>query len=193
MPDLNARASNRRHDAEILAAQPALRSLARKLCPTGGEDAIDDLTSVGNIALIKAVDQYDPLRCTLLAYARPVIEREMRDAIVCYGRKNIAGLAHRRADPIHYEQAEEVADTAASPEELAGASELSDLLNRALSQLTAREHMIIRRRYFAARECSQRELADEMGVSRQLVSAVEVGALEKMKAVLGPQARELLK
>lgn len=186
----------------VIDAQPSLRVIARSLCPLGSEDAIDDLASVGNIALIKAFDHYDPKRGTLLAYARPVIEQEMRREMRSFGRRNIAGMANCSArkgvksfERVHYEglsSAEHLATEDTAPDEACFESERSALIARVLSTLTPREHLIIRRRYFSGRECRQADLAAELGISQQAVSAAELEALGHIKAALGPQAKELL-
>jgi RNA polymerase sigma-B factor len=61
---------------------PLVRSLARTFANTGEE--LDDLTQVGSVGLIKAIDRFDPSRgVQLAAFARPTvlgeIQRYLRD------------------------------------------------------------------------------------------------------------------
>jgi RNA polymerase sigma factor (sigma-70 family) len=82
--------------------------------------------------------------------------------------------------------------TGPSPEDACLESERGKILRNVLSTLTPREHLVIRRRFFAARECTQKELAEEMGISRQLVELTEYQALMKLREALGDDAEELL-
>ena len=64
--------------------------------------------------------------------------------------------------------------------------ETSDLYNAIESELTPREKVIIIKRFglFNRKESTQREIADELGISRSYVSRIEKRALLKLRRAI---------
>ena len=62
--------------------------------------------------------------------------------------------------------------------------EQMETISRNIGQiLSEREYYIIRKRYglFGTKECTQREISAELGISRSYVSRIEKKALDKLK------------
>jgi RNA polymerase sigma factor (sigma-70 family) len=144
---------------------------------------------------MRKVSQFDPKVGSLYNYAKEEVMREMRRAMRRFGRKDMGvGIndTYTHLDYVGGACAEDVPSPDLSPEDACLESERGKILRNVLSTLTPREHLVIRRRFFAARECTQKELAEEMGISRQLVELTEYQALMKLREALGDDAEELL-
>lgn len=159
--------------------------IARKFENTGVP--IEDLVSIGTIGLIKAVNTFDPSKKIKLAtYASRCIENE----ILMYLRRNsktkaevsfdeplntdwdgnellLSDVLGMESDVIKY--IEEEVDRA--------------LLHGAMQRLNARERRIMELRFGlrGGLERTQKEVADELGISQSYISRLEKRILKKLQ------------
>lgn len=150
----------------------------------------EDLLSIGTIGLIKAVVTFNPEKSVRLGtYAARCIENEI--------------LMHLRAkkkttrevslyEPIGtdkegneiklFDIIESVDDDAYKKAVLK--EEIRMLYYRMESVLSGRERLVLKLRYglYDAEEYTQREIAEQLGISRSYVSRIEKSAIEKLKA-----------
>jgi RNA polymerase primary sigma factor len=70
-----------------------------------------------------------------------------------------------------------------SPEEEVIRNELRDVLEGALSSLSAREAFVIRARYLMAKPLSLDEVGEQLTITRERVRQIEVEALAKLRAL----------
>lgn len=159
--------------------------IARKFENTG--IPIEDLVSIGTIGLIKAVNTFDPSKKIKLAtYASRCIENE----ILMYLRRNnktkaevsfdeplntdwdgnellLSDVLGMESDVIKY--IEEEVDRA--------------LLHGAMERLNARERRIMELRFGlrGGLEKTQKEVADELGISQSYISRLEKRILKKLQ------------
>ena len=151
---------------------------------------MEDLLSVGTIGLIKAVNTFDPNKGSRLAtYAAKCVENE----ILMLFR---AGKQFSREvsiyDPIGTDKDGETvslldileAEGKEALEQVILKQDIRTLYEAYEQNLKDTEKTVIRMRYglFGSREHTQREIADEMGISRSYVSRIEKRAIEKLKA-----------
>ena len=153
------------------------------------QEDTEDLLSIGTIGLIKAVVTFDPDKSVRLGtYAARCIENEI--------------LMHLRAkkkttrevslyEPIGtdkegneiklFDIIESVDDDAYKKAVLK--EEIRMLYYRMESVLSGRERLVLKLRYglYDAEEYTQREIADQLGISRSYVSRIEKSAIEKLK------------
>ena len=148
----------------------------------------DDLTSIGTIGLIKAVDSYKDGNGTKFAtYASKCIQNE----ILMYFRSskklsmevslNETIDIDKDGDPLTYMDIVSVDDTIAEELDIKLMSEKAKRI--ILNCLDRREKQIIVYRYGLSgdKPLTQRELADKLKISRSYVSRIEKSALEKIK------------
>jgi RNA polymerase sporulation-specific sigma factor len=160
--------------------------ISRKFDNTG--IGIEDLVSIGTIGLIKAVNTFDPeKRIKLATYASKCIENE----ILMYLRRNSRLKAEVSFDEplnvdwdgnelllsdvlgtetdIIYKNLEEEVDKA--------------LLRKALTRLSSRERKIMELRFGLAdsRERTQKEVADQLGISQSYISRLEKRIIKRLK------------
>lgn len=149
---------------------------------------VEDLISIGTIGLIKAINTFNPEKNIKLAtYASRCIENE----ILMYLRKNAGRRAEVSFDePLNtdYDGNELLlsdvlgteADTVMRPIE--DDVDLS-LLAAALDTLTPREREIITLRFGLGgrREQTQKEVADQMGISQSYISRLEKRIIQRLK------------
>ncbi len=150
----------------------------------------DDLISIGTIGLIKAVDSFNKEKGIRLAtYASRCIENELL-MLMRSSKKQSKEVS--LFDPIGSDKegntiqlmdiciAEEV-DIIEQMEEEQRLNKLQDYIDKVL---TKREKEIIVLRYglSGGREVTQREIADQLNISRSYVSRIEKKALKKLKA-----------
>lgn len=160
--------------------------IARKFENTGV--ALDDLISIGTIGLIKAVGTYRPDKNIKLAtYASRCIENE----ILMYLRKNAARKGEVSIDePLNTDwDGNELllsdvlgtdVDTVMRPmEEDVDRS----LLESALNILSPRERQIITLRFGlnGGQEQTQKEVADQLGISQSYISRLEKRIISRLK------------
>ncbi len=159
---------------------------------TGSAWTQDDLISIGTIGLIKAVNTYTSKKSTRLAtYAARCIENEILMSIRAT-RKNRMEISLNL--PIGTDQdGNEISFNdilGTDDDEILDAVSLKiqvSRLYRALGEnLTPRERQVLFKRYGLGGEepLPQREIAEELGISRSYVSRIEKKALEKLKLSL---------
>ena len=191
---------SREREAELLSrpGDPAARGeliehnlrlvvyIARRFENTGIN--LEDLISIGTIGLIKAVETYRPEKNIKLAtYASRCIENE----ILMYLRKNAARRGEVSFDePLNTDwDGNELllsdvlgteADVVMRPiEEDVDRS----LLNAAVNTLSPREKQIITLRFGlgGGRERTQKEVADQLGISQSYISRLEKRIITRLK------------
>ena len=159
---------------------------------TGCHTERSDLISIGTIGLIKAVSSYSPQRGSRLgAYAARCIENEIL-MWIRKSRKESAEISmyeslgtDRDGNEISFTDILGTDSTLVS-HDLELKMEIADLYHALDSQLTPREKVILIRRFglFGRQELTQREIAQELGISRSYVSRIEGKALKKLRSFL---------
>lgn len=163
--------------------------IARRFENTGIN--IEDLISIGTIGLIKAVGTYQPARSIKLAtYASRCIENE----ILMYLRKS----SNRRQDasidePLNTDNDGNelllmdvlTSDQPQVGEELERSAEHA-ALHRAVARLTPRERRIMELRFGLNRETehTQKEVADQLGISQSYISRLEKRIIRRLRREL---------
>jgi len=160
--------------------------IARKFENTGVD--IEDLTSIGTIGLIKAINTYNPVRNIKLAtYASRCIENE----ILMYLRKN-----SRAKTEVSFEEPLNVdwdgnelllSDILGTDSDIIqrNLEEETDrkLLASAMNKLSGREKKIMELRFGLNNhlEKTQKEVADMLGISQSYISRLEKRILGRLK------------
>ena len=145
---------------------------------------------VGTIGLIKAVNTFDPNKGSRLAtYAAKCVENEIL-MLFRAGKKFSREISIY--DPIGTDKDVETvslldileAEGKEALEQVILKQDIRMLYEAYEQNLKDTEKTVIRMRYglFGSREHTQREIADEMGISRSYVSRIEKRAIEKLKA-----------
>ncbi len=154
------------------------------------DEDMEDLISIGTIGLIKAVGSFDTSKGSRLAtYAARCIDNEL--LMLLRSKKKTSrevslyepigtdkeGNEINLLDVIEQEQ-EEVIDRIELDDNI---KKLSELVERVLDE---REKEIIRLRYglLNGKEITQREIGQQLGISRSYVSRIEKRALLKLRA-----------
>ena len=160
--------------------------IARRFENTGV--GIEDLISIGTIGLIKAVETYKPAKNIKLAtYASRCIENE----ILMHLRKN----ANRRGEvsldePLNTDWdgnellLSDVLGTDSDSIEKPIEDDVDrDLLFAAVSRLSERERTIITMRFGldGRKERTQKEVADQLGISQSYISRLEKRIIDRLK------------
>ena len=151
---------------------------------------MEDLLSVGTIGLIKAVNTFDPNKGSRLAtYAAKCVENEIL-MLFRAGKKFSREVSIY--DPIGTDKDGETvslldileSEGKEALEQVILKQDIRTLYEAYEQNLKDTEKTVIRMRYglFGSREHTQREIADEMGISRSYVSRIEKRAIEKLKA-----------
>lgn len=160
--------------------------IAKKFESTGVQ--IEDLISIGTLGLIKAVNTFRLSKNIKLAtYASRCIENE----ILMYLRKtNPAKAEVSYFEPLNVDwDGNELllSDILGSePEDVYRDLECEDersRLYRAVNSLEERERVIMTMRFGlgGGRECTQKEVADALGISQSYISRLEKRIIEKIK------------
>ena len=160
--------------------------IARRFENTGIN--IEDLISIGTIGLIKAVETYQPAKSIKLAtYASRCIENE----ILMHLRKTANQKTELSFDePLNTDwDGNELllSDVLGTEEDLVVQPLEADvdrqLLHRAMDRLKPRERHIITLRFGldGRRECTQKEVADQLGISQSYISRLEKRIIARLK------------
>ena len=160
--------------------------IARRFENTGIH--IEDLISIGTIGLIKAVGTYQPAKAIKLAtYASRCIENE----ILMFLRKTANQKPELSFDePLNTDwDGNELllSDILGTDEDLVVQPLEADvdrqLLRQAVSHLDERERHIITLRFGldGRRECTQKEVADQLGISQSYISRLEKRIIARLK------------
>lgn len=179
--DENARAVLIEHNLRLVA------HIAKKYTVTGNSP--DDLISIGTIGLIKAVNTYSSKRSTRLAtYAAKCIENEILMSLRA-SKKNKSEISLN--EPLGTDKdGNEInfndilgSDPDAVIDDINLKMQIHKLKAAVQSDLTAREKYVIIHRYgiFGYDSKTQREVAEELGISRSYVSRIEKKALSKLR------------
>jgi RNA polymerase sigma-B factor len=160
----------------IEAHLPLSRRVALRY--TGRGEAQDDLTQVGALALIRAVDRCDPSRRELPAYLARCVDGEVRNYL--RDRSSVVRRPRQLSAAAVVPIDDAIVDGDAAPDDV--------LLDRAAiaaaaRRLDDRERWIVLRVYFEDRP--QAEVAVELGISQAHVSRLLAAALRKMRRELG--------
>lgn len=160
--------------------------IARKFDNTG--IWVEDLVSIGTIGLIKAVKTFDPTKKIKLAtYASKCIENE----ILMFLRRSSRTRAEVSFDePLNKDwEGNELllSDVMGTENDIIyrGLEEEVDrlLLRKAMTKLTGREKKIMELRFGLkdARERTQKEVADLLGISQSYISRLEKRIFKRLK------------
>lgn len=153
------------------------------------EYELEDMISIGTIGLIKAIDSFDEKKGNrLVTYAAKCIDNEL---LMMFRSEKKRSKEISLNEPlgtdkegnkicfqdITFSEDEDVVARLQNNEDIV---KLNEVFNSALS---AREKEILIYRYglYGRRERTQRELADEYGISRSYVSRIEKRALERLR------------
>ena len=169
-----------------------MRLVAHIVKKYAGAAETDDMISVGSIALIKAINTYEPSRGTRLAtYTARCIENEVL-MFIRAGKKHRANVS--LSDPVGTDKDGNeltIMDLLFEKEDkVFGSVEQSLMLEKFLSAvkrlLDERETKVICMRYALTGGAPQpqREVARRLKISRSYVSRIEKRALEKLRAGL---------
>lgn len=150
-----------------------------------GEDA-DDLISIGTIGLIKGIDSYKPNKdVKITTYAARCIENE----ILMYFRTNKKRQGDVSLnDAIGYDKdgneitfVDIIKEENDDMEDILYLKDNINLLKNYIKVLSKREQKVIAMRYgLGCDELTQKEIAQELNISRSYVSRIEKRALIKM-------------
>ena len=160
--------------------------IAKKFENTGV--GIEDLTSIGTIGLIKAINTYQPDKNIKLAtYASRCIENE----ILMYVRKNSNRKREVSIDePLNVDwDGNELllSDVLGTDEDIVyktiEESEEKIIVEKAIKKLTPREQIIIKMRFGldGEEEKTQKEVADLLGISQSYISRLEKKIIKRLK------------
>lgn len=153
------------------------------------EENQEDLISIGTIGLIKAIITFNPDKNSRLGtYAARCIENEI--LMHLRSRKKISKEislyepigTDREGNEIQLYDIMESDDT-----DIQSKISLKDdillLYDKIESVLTPRERLVLKMRYglYNQEEYTQREIADQLGISRSYVSRIEKSAIEKLR------------
>ncbi len=156
------------------------------------EDEIEDLISIGTIGLLKAVSTFDyNFGNRFATYAIRCIENEL---LMHFRKSKKIKMEVSLFEPIGTDkegkQIHLMEVLLVDEVDVAKQMEVHrdiELVKKHLDEiLTPREALIIKKRYGLSgeREMTQREIAQNMGISRSYVSRIEKKALEKLKNML---------
>ena len=156
-------------------------------------EEMEDLLSIGTIGLMKAVVTFDPEKSAKLAtYAARCIENEL---LMHFRGKKKSSKEVSLYEPIGTDkEGNEISllDIIESPpvdivEEYSTRQDIRFLFSSMKDILTPKEYQVICCRYglFENNEMTQREIADQLHISRSYVSRIEKNALKKLKTLFG--------
>jgi len=154
------------------------------------EENPEDLISIGTIGLIKAVITFNPERNNKLGtYAARCIENEI---LMLLRAKKKHSKEVSLYEPIGTDRdGNEIqlfdiieADEADAQTKITLKDDIRLLYEKLESELSPRERLVLKMRYglYNQEEYTQREIADQLGISRSYVSRIEKSAIEKLRA-----------
>lgn len=157
----------------------------------GTDEELDDLISIGTIGLIKAISTFDANKATRLStYAARCIDNEL---LMMLRSKKKHSREVSLYEPIGTDrEGNEInlLDVIESPpvdivEDYATREDINHLLKSLKSILTFKEYRVICLRYglFGEKEQTQREIAQQLNISRSYVSRIEKNALLKLRTL----------
>lgn len=161
--------------------------IAKKFESTG--IGIEDLVSIGTLGLIKAINTFrSDKNIKLATYASRCIENE----ILMYIRKNSSQRGEVSIDEplnVDWDGNELLLSDVLGSEENSVSYELEQaeerrIIREAVLKLNERERTIIEMRYglFGRQEMTQKDVADELGISQSYISRLEKKIILQLKA-----------
>ncbi len=158
-----------------------------------GNEEMEDLISIGTIGLIKAVTTFDYTKGTRLGtYAARCIDNELLMMLRAKKKMNREVSLYEPMGTDKEGNEINLLDIMEGPnEDVVDRLETNDNVKKLQryveSCLPGREREIIKMRYGLGeyREMTQREIGEQMGISRSYVSRIEKKALKKLKEEFG--------
>ena len=153
------------------------------------EYELEDMISIGTIGLIKAIDSFDEKKGNrLVTYAAKCIDNEL---LMMFRSEKKRSKEISLNEPLGRDKEgnkicfqditfSEDEDVVARLQNNADIAKLNKVFNSVLSD-REKEILIYRYGLYGRRERTQRELADEYGISRSYVSRIEKRALERLR------------
>ena len=153
------------------------------------EYELEDMISIGTIGLIKAIDSFDEKKGNrLVTYAAKCIDNEL---LMMFRSEKKRSKEVSLNEPLGTDKEgnkicfqditfSEDEDVVARLQNNADIAKLNKVFNSVLSDME-KEILIYRYGLYGRRERTQRELADEYGISRSYVSRLEKRALERLR------------
>ena len=156
------------------------------------EDDLEDLISIGTIGLLKAVATFDYSYGNRFAtYASRCIENEL---LMHFRKSKKLKMEVSLFEPIGMDKEGKqihlmevlLVDEIDVAKQMEIRRDIGVIMRHIDTILSPREALIIKKRYGLAgeRELTQREIAQEMNISRSYVSRIEKKALDKLKNLL---------
>ena len=153
------------------------------------EENPEDLISIGTIGLIKAIITFNPERNNKLGtYAARCIENEI---LMLLRTKKKHSKEVSLYEPIGTDRdGNEIqlfdiieADEADAQTKITLKDDIRLLYEKLESELSPRERLVLKMRYglYNQEEYTQREIADQLGISRSYDSRIEKSAIEKLR------------
>ena len=153
------------------------------------EENPEDLISIGTIGLIKAIITFNPERNNKLGtYAARCIENEI---LMLLRTKKKHSKEVSLYEPIGTDRdGNEIqlfdiieTDEADAQTKITLKDDIRLLYEKLESELSPRERLVLKMRYglYNQEEYTQREIADQLGISRAYVSRIEKSAIEKLR------------
>lgn len=160
--------------------------IAKKFESTG--IGIEDLVSIGTLGLIKAINTFrSDKNIKLATYASRCIENE----ILMYIRKNSQSRGEVSIDEplnVDWDGNELLLSDVLGSEEDSVSFELEQqeerrIIREAVERLGERERMIIEMRYglFGRKEMTQKDVADQLGISQSYISRLEKKIISQLR------------
>lgn len=153
------------------------------------EENPEDLISIGTIGLIKAIITFNPEKNNKLGtYAARCIENEI---LMLLRTKKKYAKEVSLYEPIGTDRdGNEIqlfdiieTDEADAQTKITLKDDIQLLYEKIQSELSPRERLVLKMRYglYNQEEYTQREIADQLGISRSYVSRIEKSAIEKLR------------
>ncbi len=153
------------------------------------EENPEDLISIGTIGLIKAIITFNPEKNNKLGtYAARCIENEI---LMLLRTKKKYAKEVSLYEPIGTDRdGNEIqlfdiieTDEADAQTKITLKDDIQLLYEKLESELSPRERLVLKMRYglYNQEEYTQREIAEELGISRSYVSRIEKSAIEKLR------------
>ena len=153
------------------------------------EENPEDLISIGTIGLIKAIITFNPEKNNKLGtYAARCIENEI---LMLLRTKKKHSKEVSLYEPIGTDRdGNEIqlfdiieSDDADAQTKITLKDDIRLLYEKLESELSPRERLVLKMRYglYNQEEYTQREIADQLGISRSYVSRIEKSAIEKLR------------
>lgn len=153
------------------------------------DEDVEDLLSIGTIGLIKSVVTFNPDKCVRLGtYAARCIENEILMHLRSRKKssKDVSLYEPIGTDKEGNEiQIYDIIETDAEDahQKVTLKDDIRLLYSKLESTLSPRERVVLKLRYglYNEEECTQREIAKRLGISRSYVSRIEKSAIEKLR------------